>query len=389
MPQANPKNMPKQTYFALTILICILIGCTETPIRPEMPVTLPESQSFQGMIEGRPVMLYRLENATGMQLAITNYGGRIVSWLARDKNGRLADIVLGYATLDDYVNSNEVYFGALIGRYGNRIANGRFTLDDVDYQLDINNGEHHLHGGAKGFHNVVWDAEQFDETHLRLSYLSADGEMGFPGNVTVQVDFYLSDENNLRIEYAASTDAATIINLTTHPFFNLGGAGSGTINDHIMMINADSYTPVDETLIPTGTITPVEGSPFDFRTPVSIDSRLDTTNQQLLNGRGFDHNFVLRTSATDTLNLAARITDPESGRILEIKTTEPGLQFYGGNFLDGSDVGRERIPYAFRTAFCLEPQHFPDSPNQPGFPSTVLRPGEQYRSTTIFTLSIE
>lgn len=352
---------------------------------------LPEPQAFHAVIEGKGVMMYALENQAGMKVAITNYGGRIVSWLAPDRNGNVADIVLGYDDIAGYLESNEVYYGALIGRYGNRIAGGQFTLGDSTYQVTVNNGENHLHGGTKGFHNAVWDAEQTDETHLTLRYVSPDGEEGYPGNLSVQVDFHLTENNELRIDYTATTDKRTVVNLTTHPFFNLGGAGSGTINDHVLMIAADRYTPVGEGLIPNGEIASVAGTPFDFRNPTPIGDNLsmDSTNVQLMNGLGFDHNFVLSDAPTDSVRLAARVNDPESGRTLEILTTEPGLQFYGGNFLDGSDLGRGSVPYEYRTAFCLEPQHFPDSPNQPGFPSTVLEPGQTYRSTTIFKLSAQ
>lgn len=359
---------------------------------PETAYTamLPEPQAFQTIIDGKPVYLYTLDNGEGMKIAITNFGGRIVSWLAPDRNGNWEDIVMGYDSIDGYLNSKEAFFGALIGRYSNRIQKGQFTLGDSTYQLDVNNGPHHLHGGQKGFHNVVWNATQHSETHLSLNYTSVDGEMGYPGTVQVQVDFRLEPGNRLRIDFAATTDQPTPLNLTTHPFFNLGGAASGAVEEHVLTLYADYYTPIDSLLIPTGVLEPVEGTPFDFRTPTPIRRQLDSTNTQQRLGRGFDHNFVIQQSdTTQALKHAATVLERRTGRILEVFTTKPGIQFYSGNFLDGSDVGREGKPYQYRGAFCLEPQYFPDSPNRPEFPSTILQPNERYEHTIVFRTDIK
>lgn len=322
-----------------------------------------------------------------MKIAITNYGGRIVSWMVPDKNGNFDDVVLGFNSIEGYLNANEIYFGALIGRYGNRIDEGKFILNGTEYPLAKNNGPNHLHGGPGGFHNVVWDAKQLDKQHLRLEYYSKDGEEGYPGNLKVQVLYILNDNNELKIDYTAVTDKETVVNLTNHAFFNLAGAASGTINDHQLMINAREYTPVDATLIPTGEIAPVKDTPFDFTTSTAIGKRLNQENQQLDYGKGYDHNFILDKEEQGTLSLAARVHEPQSGRVMEIYTTEPGIQFYGGNFLDGSDTGKEGKPYEFRTAFCLEPQHYPDSPNHSNFPSVVLTPDSVYHSLSIYKLS--
>jgi aldose 1-epimerase len=289
--------------------------------------------------------------------------------------------------LTGYLNSNEIYYGALIGRYGNRIANGRFELNDTVYELVQNNGVNHLHGGTKGFNDVVWKAAQADSQTLVLTYTSPHMEEGYPGNLDVKVQYQLTDENELKIEYWATTDRPTPVNLTHHSFFNLKGAGNGTINDHILQINADLYTPVDSGLIPTGALETVEGTPMDFRMPVAIGDRIDDDFQQLEYGGGYDHNWVLFPAEND-LSFAARVVEPESGRILEVYTNEPGMQFYGGNFLDGSDTGKDGKTYDFRTSFCLETQHFPDSPNQENFPSTILNPGEEYYSVCVYKFGV-
>src|SRR5699024_7452485 len=344
---------------------------------------------FQKQINGNQTDLFILQNEQGMKVAITNYGGRIVSWLAPDTDGNYDDIVLGFDSIDGYLNANEVYFGALIGRVGNRIKGGKFTLKGSTYSLPTNDGPNTLHGGPDGFHNVVWKARQLSDQHLVLQYVSKDGEEGFPGNLNVQVQYILTDDNELNIDYTAVTDKPTPVNLTSHAFFNLGGAASGTINNHELMINADRYTPVDSALIPTGKLVPVKDTPFDFTESTPIGQRVDQPNEQLAYGSGYDHNFVLNKPREGILSAAARAYDPGSGRLLEVATTEPGVQFYGGNFLDGSDTGKEGSPYNHRTAFCLEPQHYPDSPNQPGFPSTILQPESIYHSLSVYRVTIK
>ncbi len=338
------------------------------------------------MVNGTKTDIYVLKNANGLEAAISNYGGRIVGLSAPDKNGDMADVVTGFESTDAYLNAREVFHGALIGRVGNRIAEGKFTLDGVTYTLPINNGPNQLHGGVDGFHNQLWIVAEITDNSIVLSYLSMDGEMGYPGKLDVEVSYTLTDDNEFLIEYKAATDQATVVNLTSHPFFNLAGEGSGTINDHVLQINADSYTPVDSTLIPLGEIAPVEDTPFDFRKPKAIGRNLheQETNEQLRNGTGYDHNFVLNHPGNGEMFLAASVSDPISGRAMEIYTQEPGLQFYGGNFFDGSDTGKSGAPYRFREAFALETQHFPDSPNQAEFPSITLRPGETYTTKTIY-----
>jgi len=343
-------------------------------------------KSFAEGCDNKEIELFLLKN-NGMQVAITNYGGRIVSWLAPDKNGDIADIVLGFNSIEGYLNANEKYFGATIGRYANRLANGIFALNGQEYQLDANNGGHHLHGGSGGFHNVVWNAKQLNEQHLVLQYLSEDGEEGFPGNLNVQVQYILTDENELKIDYTAVTDKTTPVNLTNHAFFNLAGAASGNITDHRFMINAEKFIPVDSTLIPTGEFIEVGGTPFDFTEATAIGERLNCSNEQLAYGKGYDHNFVLSKDQSGKLSLAARISDPLSGRLMEIYTTEPGIQFYSGNSLRGSDIGKEGKPYLPQMAFCLEPQHFPDSPNQPDFPTTILQPESIYHSLSVYRVT--
>ena len=314
---------------------------------------------------------YTLSNSLGFEVSITNYGGAITSLKTPDRDGNFGDIVLAYETLDDYVR-NPRYFGALIGRHANRIARGRFSLNGIEYQLPCNNGLNHLHGGFKGFDKRVWDVSQ-DGNVLQLSYFSKDGEEGYPGNLTASVDYTLID-NALQVDYRATTDHDTIVNLTNHSYFNL--RGHGTILDHELTLHADSFTPVDEELIPTGEIRPVIGTPMDFRNGKAIGSQIGFIG-------GYDHNFVLN-DWDGALRLAARLYEETTGRVLEILTTEPGIQFYSGNFLDGSLVGRNGVAYQKYTGLCLEPQHFPDAPNHPNFPSTVLRPGEEHKQTTVY-----
>ncbi len=350
---------------------------------------LPARSGFTDTIDGKPTDLYILKNSTGTTLAITNYGGRFVSLLVHDKNGKLQDVVVGFKTLQEYINSTEPYFGATIGRVGNRIANGKFSIDGKEYTLFTNNGPNTLHGGKKGFQAVVWDAQQPNDSTLVLSYLSKDGEEGFPGNLKIKVTYGLNQRNQVTMDYEATTDKKTVVNLTNHAFFNLNGEGSGTINNHLLQINADAYTPVDATLIPTGKIEPVAGTPFDFTKSMSIGSRLDTTgNTQLRYGKGYDHNFVLRSTASGGLHTAATIVGDQSGIVMEVATTEPGLQFYGGNFMQSQNTFKGGSKDDFRTAFCLETQHFPDAPNQPSFPGIFLEPGNTYNSSSVYKFSV-
>jgi aldose 1-epimerase len=346
---------------------------------------------FEATVDGRQTHLFFLKNKNGLEAAITNYGGKVVSLITPDHDGNMADIVLGFSNIQGYLHAKGPYFGALIGRFANRIAKGRFTLNGNEYTLPVNNGKNSLHGGRKGFNAVVWDAVQPDAQTLQLSYVSAAGEEGYPGTLTVHVTYRLTDNNELRIDYTATTDRPTVVNLTNHCFFNLAGEGNATINDHLLLINADKYTPVDAGLIPTGEIAPVANTPFDFRQVKPIGRDIFANNAQLGFAKGYDHNFVLNKDKKDAdgLALAARVAEPSGRRTMEVWTNEPGLQFYGGNFLDGSDTGKAGKPYLFRTAFCLETQHFPDSPNHPDFPSTVLNPGDTYHSTCIYRFGVE
>ncbi len=342
-----------------------------------------------GKVGSVPVDLYTLVNAKGMQVSITNYGGIVVSLVVRDRNGKPGDVVLGYDRVEQYVKASP-YFGAIVGRYGNRIAGGKFVLDGKPYPLAQNNNGNHLHGGLKGFDKVVWKADEFWSNRgpgLKLTYLSKDGEEGYPGNLSVTVTYVLTDENELVIQYSATSDKPTPVNLTNHSYFNLAGQGNGDILDHELTLFADRFTPVDKGLIPTGELRPVKGTPFDFRKPTAIGQRIRQTDEQLRFGGGYDHNFVLNKKQEGTLTLAARVVEPCSGRVMEVLTKEPGIQFYCGNFLDGSNVGKGGKPYKYRYGFCLETQHFPDSPNQPSFPSTILRPGKQYSTTTVYRFS--
>lgn len=325
-----------------------------------------------------------LTNTHGMKAIIMHYGGRVVSLYVPDKNGKLEDVVLGYDSASQYPKGNP-YFGALIGRYGNRIAKGKFTLDGKEYQLAINNGANALHGGPQGFHHVLWrkDTVESNATTLVLRYTSKNGEEGYPGTLDVKVTYTITEANELTIAYEATTDAPTVVNLTHHSFFNLAGAGNGDILNHELTIHADRFCVVDEGLIPTGELRNVKGTAFDFTTPFKIGERINQEDGQLKNGMGYDHNWVLARKDSSS-SLVASVYEPVSGRVMEVWTTEPGLQFYSGNFLDGSDIGKGGKKYGYRSAFCLETQHFPDSPNHPEFPTTVLRPGEVYRHQTAY-----
>ncbi len=343
------------------------------------------SSEFDKTIEGKQVQLFTLRNSHGLVCQITNYGARVVSLYTPDRNGDLTDIVLGYPSLEGYVNSPEMYFGATIGRFSNRIAKGRFKLGDKEYQLACNDGANHIHGGNKGFNRKVWEVGSISEAELELNYLAVDGEEGYPGNLHVKVVYTLNEENELQISYTATTDQATPINLTNHSYFNLKGAGEGLITDHVLWINADHYTPLGKGLIPNGNIDSVANTPFDFRKPIPISKRIDLKDDQIKMGSGFDHNFITNGKG---LRLAARMEEPKSGRTMEVLTTEPGMQFYSGNFLDGSVIGKKERTYPFRSAFCFETQQFPDNLNQAHFPKSILHVGETWRSTTIYRLGI-
>jgi aldose 1-epimerase len=338
---------------------------------------------------GEAVELFTVTNANGMRVRFTNYGGIIVSVEVPDRNGRLGDVVLGFDSLDGYLGDHP-FFGAVIGRYGNRIAGGRFTLDGRTYRLARNDGPNHLHGGVRGFDKVVWQAEPFqDQTGAGavLTYVSPDGEEGYPGTLTVRVTYTLTPSDELVFDYHATTDRATVVNLTNHAYWNLDGHAAGDVLGQTLQLNAPHFTPVNSTLIPTGEIRSVRGTPFDFTTPTPIGSRIGERDQQLRHGGGYDHNWVLERQGGG-LSLAARLHSPATGRLMDVYTTEPGIQFYSGNFLDGTIRGKDGAVYGHRTGLCLETQHFPDSPNQPAFPSTVLRPGEVYTSRTAHRFSV-
>lgn len=346
------------------------------------------SDHFGVMPEGQEVQLFSLTNDRGMEVRITNYGGIITVINVPDRDGKLGDVVIGHDTLEGYLYRSR-YFGALIGRHANRIAHGRFCLHGISYSLAKNNGENHLHGGLRGFDKVVWSAREIPASELvslELTYLSKDGEEGYPGNLKATVTYLLTNENELRVEYFATTDQDTIVNLTNHSYFNL--ACGGTILNHQLTINADNFTPVNKGLIPTGEIRSVKDTPMDFTCGTAIGARINNHDEQLCFAGGYDHNFVLRT-ATETFRKAATVYEPTTGRVMEVSTTQPGMQFYSGNFLDGSIAGKSGRVYLKHSGCCFEPQHFPDSPNQPSFPSTLLKPGEEYRQTTSFKFSAE
>lgn len=364
------------------VMLLLAAGCAspkkETPLSVKKP-TGPDD-----------LRMYVMTNANKMAMAVTNFGGRLVMLRVPDKSGQFADVVLGYDTLSQYLTGNP-YYGAMIGRYGNRIAKGKFTLEGKEYELAVNNGMNALHGGPGGFHNVLWEVEakQTEEGQaLVLTYVSPSGEEGYPGTLTTKVTYIMPiNRNELIIDYEATTDQTTIVNLTHHSFFNLAGEGAGDILGHEFTINADRFCPVDEGLIPTGELRPVTGTPFDFTQPHKAGERIGMDDEQLKFGKGYDHNWVLNKKS-DELSLAATVVEPLSGRKMEVWTTEPGLQFYSGNFLTKNEVGKDGHVYDFRNAFCLEAQHFPDSPNHPEFPSTVLKPGEVYKQRTIYKFSL-
>ena len=380
---------------AIRALITLLLGACTVPSQSGTPAPTSGASStqFGTLANGQSTQLYTLRNAHGIEIQLTNYGGIITSLKTPDRTGRIADIVLGYDNLPAYV-ANSPYFGAIVGRYANRIARGHFTLDGTTYTLAINNGPNSLHGGLRGFDKVVWNARPFQNQEgpgVALDYTSANGEEGYPGTLHATVTYTLTPDDRLIVDYAATTDKATPINLSQHSYWNLAGNASRDILGHVLTINADGITPVDSTLIPTGEIMPVQGTPFDFRTPHAIGERVDQRqNTQIRYGNGYDHNWVLNRggAAADALVLAARVVEPTSGRTMEISTTQPGLQFYSGNFLDGSNIGKGGVVYHFRYGLALETQHFPDSPNHSTFPSTILRPGQQFHSRTVFKFGV-
>lgn len=373
-------------FFALAL-------CAAAPPRPAAAMNQNsragiEKRPFGKLADGTTVELYTLTNRNGVRAQITNYGGALVSLMVPDARGRMADVALGYDGPADY-EADAFYMGTIAGRYANRIAGGRFKLGGVEYQLARNNGPNHLHGGVRGFNKVVWRARELrraDGVAVELSYLSRDGEEGYPGNLSATITYVLTDKDELRIEYAATADKETIVNLTNHSYFNLAGAGAGDVLGHVLRINADRFTPVDETSIPVGELKAVKGTPFDFTKPTAVGGRIDQDDEQLRRGRGYDHNFVLNKRGAE-LSLAAQVYEPTTGRAMEVWTTEPGLQLYTGNFLEGAR-GKGGEVYRMREGFCLEAQHFPDSPNRPAFPSTALRPGTRYTQTTVYKFSV-
>ena len=343
---------------------------------------------FRKTVDGKPVELFLLTNANGVEISVINYGAKIVSLIVPDKNGNWIDVVLGKSNIDDYLNDQEQYFGAVCGRTANRIANGRFILENVEYHLAVNNGPNSLHGGIKGFNSVVWDAHQLDEQTLKLTYLSKDGEEGFPGNLNVTIVYHLADDNTLEVYYEATTDKTTILNLTNHSYFNLSGEGDPYVGNHTLTINADYYLPTNDVAIPFGKPESVEGTPFDFRSEHTIGERIEEKDTQLIYGNGYDHNFILNRSGED-LVFCAKAASPKTGIVMDIYTTEPGVQLYTGNYLNGSFPGKNGHRYPKRSAFCLETQHFPDSIHHPDFPTIVLKPKDTFRSKTTYTFSTD
>lgn len=381
----------KFNQIVLLLAIIAVVGCTNKQQEAQTEETTLSGlykSDFETLVEGDSTDLYVLTNANGVEVTITNYGGRIVSVIVPDREGNLKDVVLGFDNISDYM-SNDNNLGATIGRYGNRIANGKITVDGVEYQLPQNNFGHTLHGGPEGYHKRLFNAKQSDNQTLVLTYLSKDGEAGFPGNLDVKVTMILTDDNAIDIQYEAETDKETVVNLTNHSYFNLSGDANNTILDEILTINADQFTPVDESFMTTGEILPVEGTPMDFRNPTLIGERIDNYEfEQLKFGDGYDHNWVLNT-AGDISKVAATVYSPQTGILLEVYTTEPGLQVYSGNFLDGSFIGKNGAVYNKRNAICLETQKYPDSPNKTDWPSPFLKPGEKYTSRCIYKFSVK
>lgn len=377
--------MKKLKIFALALLGIAAVSCAE---EKKSTISLLPVENFKSDIDGKDVSLYTIKNANGLTAQLTNYGARVVSLWVPDKDGNFVDVVQGQATIDGYLTADELFYGATVGRYANRIANGKFTIDEEEYQLDINDGDNHLHGGSKGFFAVVWDAEQQEEDAVVFKYRSPDGEMGYPGNLDVTLKYSLDDDNTLRITYEAETDKATIVNLSHHSYFNLSGAGAETINDHMLKLYASNFTPTDSTLIPTGEIRSVEGTPMDFLEYNRIGERVGEDYEPLVIAGGYDHNWVL--DQAEGIKLAAEVYSPVTNILMSVYTDEPGIQFYGGNFIKGVDKTKEgNGTHGFRSALCLETQGFPDSPNHDNFPSTVLRPGEKYQRICYYAFDIK
>lgn len=353
-------------------------------------VILMDAKNFEKEMDGKQVDLYTLERPDGLTMQVTNFGARIVSLWVPGKDGKYADVVLGHTNLDQYSDyKGERFIGCTVGRYANRIANGHFSIDSVGYNVPKNDNGQSLHGGYKGIDQVVWKVDSVNDTMIAMSYVSPDGEEGYPGTLDIHVKYTLTADNGVRIDYSATTDKPTVVNLSNHSMFNLKGEGKGTVNDLVMMINADSITPVNSSLIPTGELMAVEGTPFDFRRPTEIGKRVNEDNEQLKNSKGYDHNWVLNRKSDKDIELAASVYDPVGGRMMEVYTDQPGLQFYGGNFFDGNGEGKYGDTYKYREAFAMETQKFPDSPNHPNFPSTRLNPGDTYTQTCIYKFSIK
>ena len=375
--------IPKRLFFILKITVLFFFSCNMNN-----EIELLNRSDFRKVINGKETDLFRLVNSSGTTIELTNYGARVVSIWTKDKKGNFDDIVLGCSSIDEYVEIKERYFGATIGRYGNRIKDAVFTIDGIEYNLNKNNGKNNLHGGKIGFNDVIWDVKQIDNNKIEFKYFSKHLEEGFPGNLEVTVHYSLNESNELKIEYYAETDMKTHVNLTHHSFFNLEGVHkNSSVHDHLLYINADSYTPVGMDMIPNGKIRKVEGSPFDFRKPTKIGKRIDSDDNQLKYGNGYDHNYILNSKSVD--ELSAKLFGLDSGRFIEVYTNEPGLQFYSGNFLNEKTMGKKGVNYKRRSALCLETQHFPNSPNQNGFPSTILEPNEKYYSICIYKFGVE
>jgi aldose 1-epimerase len=392
--------MKKIQLFTILILVLLQVSCqkkqnnnTAVSVKSvvgntDLQATILDPANFTGEIDGKKVSIYWIKNKN-IKAAFTNYGGRLVSLLVKNNNNEFTDVVVGFKSLKEYQNSTEKYFGATIGRVGNRIAKGKFSLNGKNYSIPINNGENALHGGTKGYQDVVWNAEKTNGQTLVFTYVSPDKEMGFPGNLKVKVIYSVTADNEIKIEYKATTDKTTIVNLTNHAFFNLNGEGSGTILNHMVQFNAKEYTPVDKSLIPTGKIETVSGTPFDFTTPHTIGERINMRSRQLANGGGYDHNFVLKHKKENDMIHLGSITGDLSGIIMDVFTREPGFQFYSGNFMQGKNTFKSGVKDHYRTAFALETQHFPDAPNQPDFPSITLQPKAVYHTVSVYKFSVD